>query len=178
MPEATARLVTLCLAALLAWAGAAKLLRWDAWRAALGNYRLPRGLEASAAAGTPIVEFGIAALLVSPVPRAGAALSVALLAAFSLVVLRGRGLHGEKVPCGCFGRSRERDYRTMLLRNALLGILAAVVLLSEREGSALGGLSMPSAGELVPALLVALGVTVAAWTGYQVMSTARRGTRS
>jgi hypothetical protein len=114
----------------------------------------------------------------SPAPRAGAALAVALLAAFSLVVLRGRSRQGEKLPCGCFGRSRERDYRTMLLRNALLGLLAAVVLLSEREGSALAGVSLPDGAELFPALLVAIGVLVAAWTGYQLMTTARRGTRS
>ena len=178
MPETTVRIVTLCLAALLAWAAAAKVLRWHAWRAALEGYRLPGRLPMMAAAGTPVAEIGIAAILISPAPRAGAALTVALLAAFSLVVLRGRSLHGEKLPCGCFGGSRERDYRTMLLRNALLGVLAAIVLISGRDVKALAGLSLPNGPELVPALLVALGILVAAWTGYQVMSTARRGTRS
>jgi hypothetical protein len=178
MPDATARIVTLLLAALLVWAAAAKLLRWNAWRAALAGYGLPPRLEGAAAAGTPLVELGVAAVLMSPAARAGAALTVALLAAFSLVVLRGRSLQGEKLPCGCFGRSGERDYRTMLLRNAVLGLLAAVVLLSGREESALAGLSLPDGRELFPALLVTLGVAVAAWTGYQVMTTARRGTRS
>jgi hypothetical protein len=178
MPDATARIVTLCLAALLAWAAAAKVLRWDAWRAALAAYRLPSRLELVAVAGTPFLEVGVAVMLISPAPRVGAALTVALLAAFSLVVLRGRSVQGEKLPCGCFGRSSERDYRSMLLRNALFGVLAAAVLLSGREGSALTGLSLPGGDELFPALLAAFGVVVAAWTGYQVMTTARRGTRS
>ena len=178
MPDATARIVTLFLAALLAWAAAAKALRWDAWRTALAGYRLPHRLESVAAAGTPAIELGIAALLMSPAPRAGAALTVALLASFSLVVLRGRSLQGEKLPCGCFGGARERDYRTMLLRNALLGLLAAIVLLSDRKGSALTGMSVPEGGELIPAFLVALGVAAAAWTAYQVMTSARRGSRS
>src|SRR5919106_1142731 len=174
MPEVTARLATLGLAALLAWAAMVKVVRWDAWRAALADYRLPHRLELVGAAGTPVVEFGVVALLLSPAPRAGAALAVALLAAFSLVVLRGRSVHGEKLPCGCFGRSRERDYRTMLVRNALLGILAAIVLIADRDESALAGLSLPNGRELVPALLIALGVIVAGWTAYQVMNTARR----
>ena len=178
MPDATARIVTLCLAGLLAWAAAGKLLRWNEWRAALAAYRLPPRLEVAARAGTPILELGVSGLLMSPAFRAGAALTVALLAAFSLVVLRGRSLQGERLPCGCFGRSRDHDYRTMLLRNALLGILAAAVLVSDREGSVLAGLSIPRGDELFPALLVALGVTAAAWTGYHVMATARRGTRS
>ena len=178
MPDVTARLATLCLAALLTWAAAAKLLRWDAWRGALAEYRLPRGLEAPAAGGTPIAELGAAALLVSPTPRAGAALAVALLAAFSLVIMRGRSIHGDRLPCGCFGRSHARDYRMMLVRNALLGVLAAVVLLAGREGSALAGLSLPNTGELLPALLVALGLAAVAWTAYHVTSAARRGTRS
>ena len=177
MPDATARIVTLSLAVLLAWAAMAKVLRWSEWRAALAAYRLPPRLEVAAVAGTPVHELAVAGLLISPAPRAGAALTVALLAAFSLVVLRGRSIQGEKLPCGCFGRSSEHDYRTMLLRNALLGVLAAAVLVSDGEGSALAGLSLPGGDELFPALLVALGVTAAAWTGYQVMSTARRGTR-
>lgn len=178
MPEATARVVTLCLAALLAWAATAKVVRWSAWRAALRDYQVPGALEAPAAIGIPLAELTVVGLLLSPSPRAGAALTVALLAGFSLAILRGRTLHGEKLPCGCFGRSRHRDYRTMLLRNALLGVLAGLVLLSGREGSVLTGLSLPTAGELVPAILVALGVALAGWTAYQVMGAARRGTRS
>jgi hypothetical protein len=175
MPDTTIRIVTLALAGILVWAGLAKFLRWGAWRRALAGYHPPVWAELPAAVVTPLAEIGVAAALLSPVPRVGAALAVALVAGFSLVVLRGRMLEGDKLPCGCFGGASRRDYRTLLVRNSFLGLMAAIILLSQREGSPLGRLSMPDAGELLPALLIGLGVIVALWMVYQVTASARRG---
>jgi hypothetical protein len=177
MSDTVVRIVTAALAGLWLWAALAKALRWAAWRKALAGYGLSAGLERFAAGATPIAELGVAAALLSPTPRAGAALSVALLAAFSLLVVRGRLLQGEKLPCGCFGGARERDYRSMLARNGLLGFMSAVVLVARHDGAPFDGISLPGASEVLPALLIALGVIVAAWMAYQFAS-ARRGWRS
>jgi hypothetical protein len=162
------------LALAFAWAAIAKVSRFGAWRGALNGYRLPKAIEGPALVLVPVVEIIVAGLLVGggDVTKAGAALSVALLAGFSLAVLRARRLQGDRLPCGCFGGAGSRDYRLMLLRNAFLGAVAAAILLVPDVAGY--ELEPPDASQAVPALLVALGVALLAWL---LVSVARNGAR-
>lgn len=161
-------LVPSLLAVAFFWAAVAKASRPSAWRTALLGYRLPDGIVAPALVLVPVFEILTAVLLSGggTATRAGAALSVALLAAFSLAVLRARRLRGDRLPCGCFGGTGSRDYRLMLVRNAFLGAVAALVLLVPRV--ARYELEAPPASQLVPALLVAVGVALLGWLAVSV----------
>ena len=145
------------------WAAVAKASRPSAWRAALLGYRLPPRAVAPVLVLVPLVEVVAGVLLASGGngTKAGAALSVALLAAFSLAVLRGRRVHGDRLPCGCFGGGGSRDYRLMLVRNAFLGAVAAAILLV--PAVARYELQPPDSAQVLPALLVAAGLALVAW---------------
>ena len=157
----TVSLAALLLAAAFGWAAAAKVTRLPAWRIALAGYRLPEGLERVVFAGVPVVEVVVVALLVAggDAGSAGAALAVALLGAFSIAVLRARRLQGDRLPCGCFGGSGDRDYRAMLVRNALLGVLAALALVAPD----LVTISAPRSSQAVPVALAAAGLALVVW---------------
>lgn len=161
-------LVPSLLAVAFVWAALAKASRPPAWRSALLGYRLPDQLVTPALVGVPVVEVVAAFLLAAggAATKAGAALAVALLAAFSLAVLRARRLEGDRLPCGCFGGTGSRDYRLMLVRNAFLGAVAAAVLLVPRL--ARYELEVPSSGEVVPALLVAGAAAAITWLALSV----------
>ena len=164
MPESLAYLAALSLAALFAWAAAAKALWVAGWRAAVGGFGLGRHAEPIALVGVPVVELGIAIVILWASARAGAALSLALLTAFSAAVLRARSMRGDRLPCGCFGRATERDYRAMLARNAIGGGLAAIVLLAGARDGILEAAGRPSGPELLPAALTGLGAALTAFT--------------
>jgi hypothetical protein len=118
----------------------------------------------------PAAEFAVVAFVVMGATRAGAALTVALIAGFSFALVRARAsgeLEDGRLPCGCFGRAKARDYRLMLVRNALLGAVAAVLLLSGRNTRFLEGVSAPERGELLPALLGLAGVLLGGWLIYE-----------
>lgn len=173
MADTLARVASLLLAAAFGWAALAKIVRFRGWRRALGRYGLSRVVEASGAYGVPAAEACVAALLVLGPMRVGGALSLVLICSFSLAVMRARSLRGDRLPCGCFGRASARDYREMLLRNALLGLLAAIVLVARSVGSSQVG--MPGPGEWVPAVLVLVGVAAGGWTLWQATTSMRRG---
>ena len=156
------------------WAAIAKASRPAAWRSALSGYRLPARTVIPVLALVPVAEILVGVLLVSggDATKAGAALSVALLSAFSLAVLRARRVAGDRLPCGCFGGSGSRDYRLVLVRNAVLGAMAATILLIPRL--ARYELETPSGSQVVPALLVAAGVVLIAWLA---LTTSRAGAR-
>lgn len=171
MPEATARFAAIVLAAILAWAATSKLLSFARWNVTLNGYGLPRVVRAIAAPGVPMLELLIAAGLVVA-PRAGAAGALALLGAFCLAILRARAVSGDKLPCGCFGGSNERDYRTMLWRNSALVLLAAVVLGAD-EPVSIGMPAAPGKGELLPVILIVTGGLLALWTALRVSAALR-----
>jgi hypothetical protein len=178
MPDPVLRVAAFGLAATFAWAALAKVLRRARWRTALSAYELPGALRAIAAPTVPAAEGAIATALFVGATRVGAAASVALLATFSGALLYARERRGDRLPCGCFGRATDRDYRVLLARNALLGVLAAVLLVSGRNVTLSAGWSLPSGGEVVPALLVAAGIAVVAWMVWQVSSSlGERGRR-
>ena len=175
MPDVVVRIALLALAALFAWAAVVKILRFGAWRDALAGYGLGRAGEVAAAPAVPITEAVVAALLLFAPARAAAALALAVATAFSLAILRARERRGDELPCGCFGKTKARDFRLMLVRNASLGVLAGLVMLYGEGVSPLEGWRLPSTGELVPAILVIAGLTLALWTARQVVAPLRRG---
>ncbi|HZA19974.1 MAG TPA: MauE/DoxX family redox-associated membrane protein [Actinomycetota bacterium] len=174
MPDVTIRIASAMLGAVFLWSGAAKALRWEGWKYALGGYRLPRWAEAATAPAVIVIEWGIALLLLAGATRVGAALALAVLSAFSLAVLRARSVQGDRLPCGCFGGRRDRDYRAMLVRNALLEGLAALLLVGGRDVSIIDGMRMPRSSELVPAAFVALAVVVIVWMVFHAFVSLRR----
>ena len=122
------------LAIAFGWAAISKLASLPRWRRSLRGYALPRVLERAALLGTPALEVvTVGIILTGPLDVAGA-LSLALLASFSVVVLRARATQGDRLPCGCFGGTTERDYRLMLVRNAVLGLPAGALMLSGNAG--------------------------------------------
>ncbi|MDQ5816057.1 MAG: hypothetical protein M3516_07185 [Actinomycetota bacterium] len=162
------------LAAAFAWAAIAKLANRRAWTRALEGYGLARSTQAVALWGVPLAEAAIIVVLLAFSARAAAALTVALLASFSLALLRAKEIRGDRLPCGCFGKATDRDYRLMLLRNAGLGVMAAIVLLSGPEEGLLVEAATPGASELAPAALALAGVLLAWWTVSQTMSVWRK----
>ena len=150
------------LAAAFAWAAAAKLLRWRVWREALPAYRLGP-LEALAAAAVPVAEIAVIALVASGAAAAASALALALLAAFSLALVRART--GGQAPCACFGRRRARSLRVLLARNAALAAVAIVAVGADGRPPTLPAPDpLPLALTLIgTAAAVGLGVAAARW---------------
>jgi uncharacterized membrane protein YphA (DoxX/SURF4 family) len=163
MPDPLLRVAAAVLGVTFVWAALAKIARWGSWRAALRGYDLPGAAAAVAAPAVPVVEGVAAALLLLGRTKIGAALTVALLAGFSAALLHARQRKGNRLPCGCFGRATERDYRLMLLRNAAIGVLAASLLLAGDDVWFARGVARPSPDELVPALLVVAGLALCLW---------------
>jgi hypothetical protein len=83
---------------------------------------------------------------------------LALLVAFSFAVVRARRSPGDRLPCGCFGRTADRDSRLILARNAALAGLSLVALDSPSPLEA----APPSPADWVPAALAASGIVLAA----------------
>lgn len=164
MSDPLARLAAALVATAFAWAAIAKGLNFSAWSTALGRYGIDDRLRRVGLVAVPAAEIAAAIVTLFVHARAGAALSTALLAVFSLALLRARWVSGDRLPCGCFGKASERDYRLMLARNAALGGLAAFVLIFGPRDGALTGYAAPDATDVLPVLLVVVGVALAVWT--------------
>ena len=175
MPEPVAWIAASVLAASFAWAAAAKVFRWAPWRAALGAYRLPRTIELPVALAVPLAEAGVAVMVLAGPADAGASSALFLLACFTLAVLRARAARGDRLPCGCFGDLKDRDYRVMVLRNALLVVLCGAVLLGGIKEGLVSAVEPPAGADALPGVLVAVGVGVALWTVRQVAASLGRG---
>ena len=110
-------------ACVLAWAGVAK---WSRPRGTAASFEA-LGLPASSvlARAVPLSELCVAAALLVA-PRVGAVAAVALLAAFTAVLVRAL-MSGSGVGCACFGSSSARPVSAVeLVRNAgLLGLAGA-----------------------------------------------------
>jgi uncharacterized membrane protein YphA (DoxX/SURF4 family) len=121
------------LAAVFAWAGAAKAVDRRATARSFRALGLPG--DALLTTGVPVVELVLAAGLVL-VPAAAAPLAFGLLVAFSVVL--GRALReGVPVGCGCFGTARRGPVSARdLLRNAVLAAVALVVAVAGGTGVA------------------------------------------
>jgi hypothetical protein len=170
-----ARLAPAALALVFAWAGFSKVIRPGAWREELLRYQLAVPLKGMAMFILPWTEIGLAgALTLGPTgPPAWAILG--LLGAFSAAIVRARVVQGtDKLTCGCFGAPKARDYRVLLLRNAMLAALAALVIrgaISTLDG----GTAFPALRALQVPVLAGLTLTSVAWIGWQLEAYRRRG---
>lgn len=160
MVDIVTRLGAACLAVTFAWAAVNKVLRWPTWSTALQAYGLPEPVRAIATVVVPLSELACVGLLVGGFVSAGAALALGMLTLFSAALLRARSLQGDRLPCGCFGRSKERDYRSLLARNAALAVSAILVLLG---GSGTGASLELAPTDLIPATLVCAGFSLIGW---------------
>lgn len=147
------------LAATFAWAAAAKLSRRAVWREALGAHALPGWIERVAEPAIPVLELGIVLFVLAGRVREGAMLAMLLLAAFSLALLRARRSDDGLVPCGCFGGRTGRSVRWLLTRNATLALISTMAFVF---GEPIPFPSSPRAAELVPVLMTAVGILLAA----------------
>ena len=175
MSRAFVSSVSLFLAAIFAWAAAAKLARLGTWRSVLAGYRLPVPVARVSVLLVPLAELAVAGLLVAGATRAGGALSITLLSLFSLALFHARSLEGDRLPCGCFGGRKDRDYRLLLGRNATIALLPVVLLLNGRDVAPLRDWRLPAGDETIAALLVVIGLGVATWTARQVSVAFRKG---
>lgn len=174
MPEITIRIALGVLAIVFAWAAVSKILRPRRWTELLVGYELPRPLAVVARVLVPVIEIGIAIAIVAGAGKVAAAASALLLGTFSIAVVRLRAIKGDDVPCGCFGNTRERRYTTLLARNAALAALAAIVLVADADVDLFTGIRAPRGGELLPALLVAIGIGLIAWMAFRTLAIQRR----
>jgi hypothetical protein len=131
-----------------------KVTAWRRWRRSLAAYDVPA--EGGIAVAVPAVESVVAILPLLGFARAAGAVAFAVLGAFSLAIVVARIRRGAMLECGCFGGVRSRDYRVLLLRNAVLAVVAFSAWRWAPPAATLP-FRAPTASELVPALLVALG---------------------
>ena len=174
MPPPLSWALQALLALTFAWAAGAKLARWTTWKATLPGYGIATKLVVPLAIAVPLLEATVAGLAVAGITRVAMALALALLSIFSFAVLNARTRQGDRLPCGCFGRTEERDYRVMLARNAFLAALAAAVLLFGDEGDLLSGSGAPDLEDAVPGLLVAVGAALVVWMAKHATSLMHR----
>ncbi|MGI8773540.1 MAG: MauE/DoxX family redox-associated membrane protein [Actinomycetota bacterium] len=175
MPDIAWKLAALLLVVTFSWSAVVKAVRPRLWRETLARYRLPRPLGGAGLFGAPLLELAVAAGVVAGLVHPAGALALGLLAGFSLAVLRLRSIEGDRLPCGCFGKTTARDYRLILARNGLLAAAAAVVLSAPRDADLFSGLAAPRPSELVPAFLVLLGIALALWLAITVASSFGKG---
>jgi hypothetical protein len=116
-------------------------------------------MSRAAVVAVPLAEAAVVVLVLAGSIRMAAAAALALVLAFSAALVRLRRRVGEMVPCGCFGSSRRRSVRVLLLRNLALGIIAAAALAGPDR---LDGLRPPTGAELLPAALVVAGAVLSA----------------
>jgi hypothetical protein len=161
------------LAGVFVWAAASKVVAPRRWREALSAYRLG-SLERPTLVGVPLAEGAVGALILAGASEYGTALALVLLGGFSSAIVRARALHGSRVPCGCFGRTKARDYRVLLARNLALAFLALTVLATGASFPLLQWARLPAGAEIVPALLVAAGLALAVWLGRMTAAALRR----
>lgn len=163
MSVIASRIAAVVIAVTFSAAAVAKLADLPGWRRALTGYRLSPLVRVIALPAVPIAELIVVTCLLVLSERAAAAATLACLAVFSAAIVRA-ARPGDRLPCGCFGGGRERDPRTMLVRNAALTICCIAILLGGNESSLVSSIDR---SEVVPALLTAVAVGLALWVAAQ-----------
>jgi Methylamine utilisation protein MauE len=154
----------------------AKVAGRRVWRRVLRSYGLPRPLERVSLSGVPAAEGLVALLPLLGMGSSAGLLALALLWVFSIAIVAARARGDRGIDCGCFGSSRRRDYRVLLLRNGVLAIVAAVAWRAGADAWALRSLGMPRGSDLLPAAITVVGLGLAAWVAAQaVRALGRRG---
>ena len=152
------------LAVAFAWAAVSKVASPRSWRQALSGYGLPAGVERAAAVGVPVAEASVPLLVVVGFPQAAGIVATALLIGFSGAILVARARRGDRLPCGCFGGARVRDYRAMLARNGLLAAVGLVTAFGASDATVRPPIAAPGREDLLPAAIVVVSLAVAGWT--------------
>ncbi|MPZ68402.1 MAG: hypothetical protein GEU71_02610 [Actinobacteria bacterium] len=164
-------------AVLFGWAAVNKIARRGRWIEALSGYQLPAPLVRFFSIAVPLAEVSIVVLMLSGRTKVGGAAAVVLLSSFSGAIVRARAARGDRLPCGCFGGNRTLDFKLMLMRNALIGALAAITLFGPGV-SVLSDWDPPAGGELVPFILVLIGAGLFTWLGRAAAVALGAGRRS
>jgi len=151
------------LGAAFAWSAGAKLVRPASWSQALAAYGLPRWVERASLIGVPVAEAATVGLVVLGMHRTAGVAALVILAAFSAAILLARRRFGDAVACGCFGTSEPRDYRILLLRNAVLVGAASIAAVGGADLPRLTLPGLPTAADALPVALVVTGLVVTAW---------------
>jgi ABC-type amino acid transport system permease subunit len=126
------------------------------------------------AIGVPVVEIAIATMPVLGLASTAGLVALWVLMAFSAAVIVGRLRVGRRLGCGCFGSSATRDYRLLLVRNLALAAVAIVAWRAGDDTPALRSLGSPGGSELVPMVLVVLGLALATWVGTAAFAASGR----
>ncbi|HSL67976.1 MAG TPA: MauE/DoxX family redox-associated membrane protein [Actinomycetota bacterium] len=150
------------LGAAFGWSAGTKIARPASWRRVPGAYGLPPRVQRISVIGVPVAEVAIVGLVVVGMHRTAGIVALAILAAFSAATLQARRRFGNVLACGCFGTSVERDYRILLLRNAVLAGGASIAALGGVDAPRIS-VSLPTDGDALPAALAVTGIVVAAW---------------
>ena len=159
------------LAVSFAWSAISKVTGWVGWRQVVATHALPRAMERFAVWATPAVESLVPMLALLGLPRAAGAVALASLVVFSIALVRLALRDGTRVSCGCFGRGSV-DVRLALARNTTLALAAAAAWSWAPSRPLLG---LPTAGDSMPALLVAGSLAVVVWTVWRSSSWLGRG---
>jgi hypothetical protein len=155
-------------------AAIAKIAHRRTWRRALATYRPPPGIVGPVAIGVPVVEIAIATMPVLGLASTAGLVALWVLLAFSAAIIFGRLRVGRRLGCGCFGSSATRDYRLLLVRNLALAAVAIVAWRASDDTPALRSLGSPGGSELVPVVLVVLGLALATWVGTAAFAASGR----
>jgi putative oxidoreductase len=155
-------------------AAIAKIAHRRTWRRALATYRPPPGIVGPVAIGVPVVEIAIATMPVLGLASTAGLVALWVLMAFSAAVIVGRLRVGRRLGCGCFGSSATRDYRLLLVRNFALAAVAIVAWRAGDDTPALRSLGSPGGSELVPVVLVVLGLALTTWVGTAAFTASGR----
>jgi hypothetical protein len=158
-----APLAAAVLGAVFGWSAGAKIARPASWRRVLAAYGLPPWLQRTSVIGVPLAEVAMVGLVVVEMHRTAGIAALAILVALSAAILQARRRFGNVVACGCFGTSVSRDYRTLLLRNALLAGGASIAVLGGVDAPRISVPGLPTAGDALPAAFAVAGIVVAAW---------------
>jgi hypothetical protein len=167
-----APLAAAVLGAAFGWSAGTKIARPASWWRVLGSYGLPRWVQRTSVISVPVAEVAIVGLVVMGMHRTAGIAALVILAAFSAAILRARRRFGDVVACGCFG-SVARDYRILLLRNALLAGGALIAALGGVDAPRISVPGLPTATDAFPAALAATGIVVAVWMLASSLRSAR-----
>ena len=140
------------------WGGVGKLVRFSEWKEVLQAYEVAPVLLRPAAVLVPLAELTVVGLFLAGRARAGAALSLCLVAVFSPALIATSQRRGRQVPCGCFGKATPHDYRLLLARNAAIASLAGIILIYGHDRLTLLSAVDPTVTVLAVVIVVGLSL--------------------
>jgi peroxiredoxin len=151
-------------------AAVGKLCSREGFRETLSDFGLPHRLTGLGAAGLPLAELAVAALLLSPgSARVGALAALGLLVLFCAAIARAL-VRGEHPDCNCFGQVHSAPVRGVLLaRNAGFAAVAGLVAAAgpgRGVGSVVNGIDVTPVGAVLA--LVSLAFLLLGFSGWQL----------